>query len=94
MKEAGGMKKLKRKSGPPYPLISCRDHPGDPLPGYAVCVHAIKDANVPLAPIERATKTSLGVVLCVECASHPDLPVDKIVTACAHAVAERFGVAL
>jgi len=57
-------------------------------------VHAIRDSTVLLAPIERATKTSLGAVLCAECASHPNLPVDKIVTACVHAVRERFGVPL
>lgn len=88
------MRKLKKQIRPPYPLIRCVDHPGDPLPGYAVCVHALKDPDVALAPIERATRESLGVVLCVECAAHPDLPVDKIVTACAHAVQERFGVPL
>jgi hypothetical protein len=83
-----------KEKRPPYPLIRCKDHPGDPLPGYVVCVHAVNDPSVKLAPIERATAKRLGVVVCVDCAAHEDVPVDKLTTACAHAVQERFGVPL
>lgn len=85
---------MKKKRNPQYPLINCKDHPGDPLPGYVVCVHALNDPNVKLAPIERATKTQLGVVVCANCAAQEDLPLEKITTACAHSVKERFGVPL
>ena len=94
------MKKLKPKR-PPYPLVECAHHKGDPLPGYAVCVHLAKKADGwqseqtrVVGFVERATPSNMGAVLCTECAAHPDLPVGHIVTACAHFVADNFGVEL
>jgi len=84
----------KKRKAPPYPLVACDDHAGDPLPGYVVCVHAIANPKIDLGPIEHSTKESVGVVLCTACAAHPDLPVEKIKTACAHFVNETFGVPL
>ena len=78
---------------PPYPLVACSHHKGDPLPGYVVCVHAQRNTSLPVT-VERATRESIGTVLCAECAAHSDLPVESLVTACAHFVAENFGVPL
>lgn len=78
---------------PRYPLITCTDHPGDPLPGYAICVHAVRSNKVELAPIVRATATSLGVIACKRCA-RAGLTGDNATTCCAHAAHERFGVPL
>lgn len=78
----------------PYPLVHCAGHPGDPLPGYVVCTHALNDLRVKLARPTRATNTDMGTVVCVECAALPDAPVEKLVTVCAHAVLELFGVPL
>jgi hypothetical protein len=78
---------------PPYPLVACSHYKGDPLPGYAVCVHARNDTSLPVT-VERATRENLGTVLCTACSEHPDLPVEHLVTACAHFVADNFGVPL
>lgn len=79
----------------PYPLVKCDDHHGDPLPGYVVCKHAIADPTVQLGPIERASATDVGVVVCSLCAlDMKNIPVDRLVTACAHFVNETFGVPL
>ena len=83
-----------RKHKPAYPLVVCDGHGGDPLPGYVVCVHAIANPQIALGPIEHSTKERVGVVVCVTCAAHQDLPVEKIQTACAHYVQEKFGVPL
>lgn len=77
----------------PYPLITCADHAGDPLPGYAICLHAARNAKVDLAPIVRATTTSLGVIACKRCA-RAGLTGKNATTCCAHAAQERFGIPL
>jgi hypothetical protein len=77
-----------------YPLIECKDHPGDPLPGYIVCLHAAANPKITLAPIQRATKEEIGVVVCEACGEKPELPEQHVTTACAHYVAEVFGIPL
>ena len=84
---------MKLTKVPAYPLISCTDHPGDPLPGYAICVHAARGDKARLAPIVRATSTSLGVIACRRCA-RAGLTAENATTCCAHAAHERFGVEL
>ena len=84
----------KTKYRPPYPLVVCDDHGGDPLPGYAVCVHVIANPKVALGPIKHSSATSLGVVVCADCATFSDVPVEKLTIACAHYVHETFGVPL
>lgn len=88
------MKRIRpRKPKLPYPLVECSHHKGDPLPGYVVCVHAIQDTKLTVT-VERATRQTLGTILCDECADHPDLPVERLQTTCAHFVADNFGVEL
>lgn len=82
------------KYRPPYPLIVCKDHPGDPLPGYAVCMCLLLSPWPNAAYIEKADKEHLGVVLCKACAALDGLDSDNMITACAHSVQERFGVPL
>lgn len=78
-----------------YPLVQCKGHHGDPLPGYAVCVHALEDPLAQIArPIDRPTKTEVGLVVCTECDRQEHLPMDKLEIVCAHFVSERFGVPL
>ena len=79
---------------PPYPLILCKDHPGDPLPGYVVCEHLLRPPWPDAAYIERADKQDLGVAVCAECLARGELDADNMITACAHSVRERFGVPL
>lgn len=74
-----------------YPLVQCA-HAGDPLPGYVVCVHAIKDPSSDLL-IDRATRTKIGAITCRTCA-HYEERIGDLRTVCAHFVCERFGIPL
>lgn len=84
----------KPKYRPPYPLVACVDHPGDPLPGYVVCAHLLRPPWPNEAYVERANKENLGVIVCEQCLATGDLDTNFMVTSCAHSVLERFGVPL
>lgn len=87
------MKRLRNKPKPPYPLVECPHHKGDPLPGYVVCVHAV-ETLLPSVVVHRATRQEAGSVLCPDCAAHPDLPVAMLKLTCVHFVAKAYGVEL
>jgi hypothetical protein len=72
-----------------YPLVHC-SHPGDPLPGYIICVHAIADASE--LAVEHATSTRVGKATCSRCIRSTRL--DELRTACAHYARDYFAVPL
>ena len=72
-----------------YPLVEC-SHPGDSLPGYIICVHAIAEPRE--LAVEHATSTRVGKATCYRCIHSKRL--EELRTACAHYVRDHFAVPL
>jgi hypothetical protein len=70
-----------------YPWVEC-SHPGESLPGYIICVHAMVEP-IELS-IERAVVTKVGTVTCRTCTQSARLY--DLRTACAHYVRDHFAV--
>lgn len=71
----------------PFPLVECDDHPGIVEPGYAVCIHVVRD-GAPVAHFVRATDTALGEVLCIGCSRESEVSPGNLLLSCAPGVRE------
>ncbi len=50
-----------------YPYIRCEET-GEVKPGYALCPHLAMDISLPIGDVTAATKRSMGVMVCQNCA--------------------------
>lgn len=47
-------------------LVTCASHPGDPMPGWLVCAHAVIDPSLELVA-SPPTRAKTGYLLCPNC---------------------------